>query len=494
MIKTCLDYHQETSYDRHRMGGHFLDWADQPALFKTYEGIERVSLPREVELPKRRFSSLVLDRMAGRPATTIDLDTLSRLLLLANTLTAKARTQGGDFYFRSAASAGALYPTEIYAATRGVTGLDDGLYHYGLRDHSLTPLRSGNFGASIMESGKIAEEEVPVVTFFLTAIFYRSAWKYRARAYRYHLLDTGHVEENLALGMKALGFSYDASYHFDDDRVNHLLGLDGKREAALALISLKGQDVLSMQGKREADQLPASIFQASRVSAKEVEYPAIREMHEAGRDKRPEMGQDAGMLYALGPASREWREIESSSRNEIADYPDCVFMRRSKRNFVRSPLRKNHAAGLLQALCASDQEEYKEALCPGVLIGMVEGMEQGFYLLDRNRKASGMVRQGSYLDTMAHICLDQAWLANAGVHFLFLANLDLVDRSWGPRGYRYAMMVAGRAGQRLYVASTAMGLGCCGIGAFYDGEARELLGLNENSRLLYLVAVGVVKR
>ena len=68
------------------------------------------------------------------------------------------------------------------------------------------------------------------------------------------------------------------------------------------------------------------------------------------------------------------------------------------------------------------------------------------------------------------------------------------DRTWGARGYRYAMLTAGRMGQRLYVAATAMGLGCCGIGALYDGEAAALLGLHGASKLLYLVAVGVVKR
>jgi SagB-type dehydrogenase family enzyme len=94
---------------------------------------------------------------------------------------------------------------------------------------------------------------------------------------------------------------------------------------------------------------------------------------------------------------------------------------------------------------------------------------------------------------MAHICLDQAWLANAAVHFLFLANLNLVDKHFGVRGYRYAMMHAGRLGERLYLMATAMGLGCCGIGAFYDEEAMELLHLNQNSRLLYLVALGPIK-
>jgi nitroreductase len=56
------------------------------------------------------------------------------------------------------------------------------------------------------------------------------------------------------------------------------------------------------------------------------------------------------------------------------------------------------------------------------------------------------------------------------------------------------MMSAGRLGQRLYLAATALGLGCCGIGAFCDWEAADLLGLNRSSRLLYLVAVGKVKR
>ena len=68
------------------------------------------------------------------------------------------------------------------------------------------------------------------------------------------------------------------------------------------------------------------------------------------------------------------------------------------------------------------------------------------------------------------------------------------DRTWGPRGYRYAMLAAGRLGQTIYLGATALGLGCCGIGALYDEEARQLLGLNKKAALLYLVAAGPVKR
>jgi nitroreductase len=104
-----------------------------------------------------------------------------------------------------------------------------------------------------------------------------------------------------------------------------------------------------------------------------------------------------------------------------------------------------------------------------------------------------MAASGLFPERMAHVCLDQAWLASAAVHFLFMTNLKVLDQLWGPRGYRYAMMTAGRMGERLYLTTTAMGLGCCGIGAFYDMEAADLLVLNKESRLLYLVAVGPAK-
>jgi nitroreductase len=119
-------------------------------------------------------------------------------------------------------------------------------------------------------------------------------------------------------------------------------------------------------------------------------------------------------------------------------------------------------------------------------------MEPGFYLLDFAKKSVGLVTPGQFIEKMAHVCLDQMWLKNAAMHFLFLADTDLLDHTWGARGYRYAMLRAGQLGQRLYVSATAMGVGCCGIGAFYDEEAARLLGLNKASSLLYLVAIGPV--
>jgi SagB-type dehydrogenase family enzyme len=469
------------------MSGHSLDWATQPKVFKEYPGITPLSLARGLQIPKGKLSALLgATRVPGLPGE-LNLETLSLLLLLSYTHTARARHSEGEFFFRSAASAGALYPTELYLATRDVKDIDNGLYHFAIQNHSLDPLRKGDVpGIVLGDGGHLA--------FFLTAIFFRSAWKYRARAYRYHLLDTGHVAENLFLALKALRLSFRMSYDFDDIAVNRLLGLDDQKEVALAIIDVPGGKWISEKYKGPLPTLPEPMLQASRVSAKEIDYPAVREIHQAGL---PVVSSKARtrMASELGVSSRGWKAIEPPKCwPEIADYPDAVFRRRSRRNFVKKAMSKEALNALLGAVCRSDGFPDDQGVAVGFLVGQVEDMEPGFYLLDRRKESYALVSSAEFMARSTSICLDQEWLVNTGVHFLFLADLDILDKKWGPRGYRYAMLTAGRLGERLYVASEAMGLGCCGIGAFYDGEAMEMLGLNQSSRLLYLVAVGNVKR
>ncbi len=492
MIKTCLEYHQETSYDRFDMSGHALDWANQPKVLKEYPGITSLPLPRDLQLPKGKLSAILSEPAAAGLSKPLDLEMPSLLLLLSNTHTARASSPEGDFFFRSAASAGALYPTEIYVATRGIKGIDDGLYHFAIQKHSLDPLRKGDVLG-------LAQGKGSHLTFFLTAIFFRSAWKYRARAYRYHLLDTGHVAENLILALKASNLPFSVTCDFDDGEVNRLLGLDDQKEVALAMIDVPGGKGIPLRNAEPIAPFPEPLREASRVSAKETDYPAIREIHKAGMRRAESMEQrvcgEKEMINELGIAPKTWVPLDTTgSWPEILDYPDAMFRRRSRRNFVKKALSKQGVNALLRSMCRSDGSPYDQSVAVGFLVGQAEEMEPGFYLLDGKKESWASVSSGQFMARSTSICLDQAWLVNAGVHFLFLANLEVLEKTWGPRGYRYAMLTAGRLGQRLYVAAEAMGMGCCGIGALYDGEAMEMLGLNQNSRLLYLVAVGNVKR
>jgi len=345
-----------------------------------------------------------------------------------------------------------------------------------------------------------ARSEVPFLTFFLSAIFFRSAWKYRERSYRYHLLDTGHLIENLRLALKSLSLPFILSYDFDDSGVNRLLGLDATKEVSLAVSHVLGLHFSWEDQVQEIGELPANFKKASLVAKKEIDYPAIREMHTAGDRVTAPSESVPEMVHDLGINPDVWTRISPpASWPETMNHAESVFSRRSRRNYVREPIPHDCMTALLKSLCTPGSEfgtgfsDYSRSISIGFMIGSAEGLDPGFYLLDTLSAKVGMVTPGFFMDRMGHICLDQAWLANASLHFLFMTNLETLDRLWGARGYRYAMMTSGRMGERLYLAATGMGLGCCGIGAFYDDEVVELLGLNEKSRLLYLLAVGPVK-
>ena len=142
-IKTAAQYHDHSSYDRGKMTGHMLDWSNQPGVFKRYEGIDPVLLPKEVLLPEKRLSRLLRQTDVKGEAGEVTVEDLSRILMVANGLTARARYADGDFYFRSAASAGALYPTEVYVSAGAIRGLDSGLYHFAVRPTAFTPSGQG---------------------------------------------------------------------------------------------------------------------------------------------------------------------------------------------------------------------------------------------------------------------------------------------------------------------------------------------------------------
>lgn len=483
------------------MGGHYLDWANQPSVHKTYADAEQFRLPKDIQLPEKKLSSLLLKNRAGNDnPPALHMDDLSRILMLTYSHTAKARHAGGEFYYRSVASAGALYPSEIYVSTHCINGLHDGIYHFSVAHHSLSLLRRGNLFGHIAKASRPTTTKAPVLTFYLSAIFFRSAWKYRDRAYRYNLLDTGHLVENLILALKAVELPYVLSYDYDDHGVNRLLGLDETKEVCLSVCYISGAKSLPLEEETEVAELPAHIRNASHVAEKEVDYAIIREMHGAGGIVTSPSRHQVEMINELSLVPAEWTKINlPKTWPETINYPDCVFRRRSRRNYVREPISHDCLLSLLDSLCTSGLEtaslplDYRQSICTGFLIGNVEGFAPGFYLLEASARNVGIVAPGYFLDRMAHICLDQLWLANAAVQFLFLTNMDTLDRLWGARGYRYAMETAGRMGQRLYLAATSMRLGCCGIGAFYDMEATELLNMNNVSRLLYLVAVGPVK-
>src|SRR6185295_1930264 len=96
--------------------------------------------------------------------------------------------------------------------TRGLSQWPDGLYHYRPSSHMAEQRAAGKFAIPL-------SDDSATVTFLLTTIAWREAWKYRDRAYRYCLHDMGHAWEALALAARAMGCDSFAVGHFPDDEI-----------------------------------------------------------------------------------------------------------------------------------------------------------------------------------------------------------------------------------------------------------------------------------
>ncbi len=500
MSLSAFGYHRQTSYHRHRMIGQASDWQNQPDVFKNYQGLDKLPLVDITEWSPENLSDLLDENRSPIPELEFDLRQLSRVIFLTHALTAKAKYGGIEYYFRSIASAGALYPFELYVGALGVTGLADGMYHHAVGTQALVRLRSGSILPELTK-GLQMEGPPPVLAFFLTAIFFRSSWKYRDRSYRYDLLDTGHMAENLMLALNSVRATFKLFYDFDDNRLNDLLALDTNREVCLACAIVLGKKQAPSEQISVLEDAATNLKHASQCAKVENDYPEIREFHSSSSALIQSSGIKPLVLDHLGVKRRLVRTIPVPAEwPEKMNHAAAVFSRRSSRNFVRAELSFDQLGALLKVLCFDQRPSrnqntvWNSTIAVGFIAGKIHGLKSGFYLLDRETESICSISETFPMEKMANACLDQRWLANCALHFLFLTNLDLVEQTWGVRAYRHALLESGRLGQRLYLVATSMQLGCCGIGAFYDEEVSELLGLNEQSRLLYMVGVGPVKK
>jgi SagB-type dehydrogenase family enzyme len=230
-------FQKETKYYRGKLPGGYLVWQSKPETYKSYPGTAEtklVSPQKEGGMPlweairKRRS---VRDFM-NEPISQAD---ISQLLWATQGITKKL--MGSEL--RAVPSAGALYPVETYLIIHNVEDVEPGIYHYNIQNHSLEQISAGDFRAQIAEAALDQEflAEANVV-FVWTAVFERSKWKYKERAYRYVYLDAGHIAQNLALAAVSLGLGSCQIAALYDDEVNELLGVDGREESVVYLTAI----------------------------------------------------------------------------------------------------------------------------------------------------------------------------------------------------------------------------------------------------------------
>jgi len=192
---------------------------------------ENVALPEPSVGGSTSLEQLLGQRRSIRDyqTTALELAEIGQLLWAAQGIT---HVQG----LRTAPSAGALYPLELYVVTGRIEGLAQGVYHYDPRHHQLMKTIDGDLRDALAQAALSQGwiKPAPAVIVF-TADYERTTRKYGKRGKRYVHIEAGHAAQNLFLQSESFGLATIVVGAFNDDEVARVLRLPADLQALLLM-------------------------------------------------------------------------------------------------------------------------------------------------------------------------------------------------------------------------------------------------------------------
>ncbi len=185
-----------------------------------------------IELPDPRYNSdisveeALLQRRSIRQysESSISLNDLSQVLWAAQGIT-------NERGYRTAPSAGALYPIELYVVIGSVEEISAGVYKYNPHENSLEQITAGDKRNDLFKAALWQEpvENAQVVLVF-TVVYERTMVKYGERGIRYAQIEIGHAAQNVYLQCVSLNLGTVFIGAFNDDSVKSVINAEENEE------------------------------------------------------------------------------------------------------------------------------------------------------------------------------------------------------------------------------------------------------------------------
>ena len=402
-----------------------MDWADQPSTYKNYpEQYRRTKIDLDDE------EDNFLYHIAG--------------------ISAKKTYPSGEYYLRINPSAGALYPNELYFQARGVEGKEDGVYHYEVSTASLTllhPLQA----AEGLEPYFGYETAMQGYLFLVSAVYYRSSWKYKNRAFRYCLLDAGHLLGSIEASALLKEETVSIIYGIEREKLNRMFGFEDREwflAGAVMAVPMKDHVVSPLEF-----ELP--YVDASKTFEKN---PLIEQAYE-----------ESSKLQ--GCQAQAHAPVFTYNRTKLQE---TLLLRRSQRGFNAEAISKGQFNYIMDAIHQPILSDCDEEISIYMVLNRVLDMPLGLY------KEGKYIKHGDFARHAGYLSLEQYSLSEQGAVAFFITSKS--------ENYQALYQKAGIIGHRLYVASLYLGIGCSGIGAYYDDEVNEFVQNDE--MVLYALAIG----
>ena len=240
MINEIKDFYERTKFKI----GETIEWIDdfKPPLnwvkifFKIYPRMRKRELGKQYD-SEGEFYKLLKQRKSTRDFrdSPIPFDSLGRILFYSSGI--KNPNDPLEHTRRFYPSAGARYPIEIYLIDNNVENLDRGLYHYNVKHNLLEKLLEADLTSDSSEIFGEASRGNPNFI-ILTGVMSRTEVKYGVNAYRFALLEAGHIGQNLSLLAEKEKLGCCALGGFDNEKLSKLIDITEEDEIPLYVFSL----------------------------------------------------------------------------------------------------------------------------------------------------------------------------------------------------------------------------------------------------------------
>jgi SagB-type dehydrogenase family enzyme len=431
------------------------------------------------------------DESESHEKIEFDLAWLSRLLWHSMAVSAwkKVPGTGARYSLRVNPSSGNLHPTETYVAVRAFAGMENGLYHYRADRHAIELRSRGAWTQNLARALEIPWAAESPLIIGLTSIFWREAWKYGERAYRYCCHDLGHAMMSVLLAARALGLTGGAVAHFGDVRLARAMGLAEFDEAPMAFLVFP-----PWKSSIEVSVTPVEPVAgiSNELSAEEVRYELLLGIHASTVLPDP-----AGPLPRVSTADQGIAGSHAPLSGPLHDAPlgSIVRRRRSALDFdaLTPQMGRDELEQLLDFTTGDWRADWRGNFCGEtpqaqsgtdfvalyLYVHRIRDCAPGVYRWDQVNRKLEELHRGNVQRVAAFLSLEQALAGNSCFTISMIADLGEAARVFGNRGYRYAYFEAGAIGHRLYAGAEALGWNATGIGAFYDDDVHRYLGFLE---------------
>ena len=524
-ISTTLLYHEQTKhhFQRYARSAGSLDWANQPNPFRVYAEVPTIRLPLRQVDPVRE--SLALYDRRRNPFAKFTRETIGAFLELSLGLSAWKSVPDNEWALRINPSSGNLHPTEAHLILPALPGIEAGLFHYNSYFHALE--QRAKVPRPLWQQ---IHTHLQADGFFvaLTSIFWREAWKYGERAFRYCQHDIGHALAALSFSANLLGWKVTWLTAVSDAEIAQLLGFAPWRWPAAEAEQPELLCFIHRSGPQQIpNELPAEIVAAfakleiqgtpNQLSAAHVDWEIIARVAEATtKAKAPAKTRQLARCPNEPGVSRSYSAPLSASEIPAGQ---LIRQRRSAVAFDEvSHLAKAQFFSMLdKTLPRTDGAPFDLGLTEAaihllVFVHRVTGLEPGLYFLLRSEGDLSAVQQQCHpallwqpaeaglplyllqagdFQSRATTLSCQQNIAGDGVFSLGMLARFREEISAGAHRYRQLFWEAGMIGQVLYLEAEAHGLRGTGIGCFFDDPVHQLLGLTDNTfQSLYHFTVG----